>query len=241
MNTPMPFLLGKSAVTASEAADLVTHQGKNCHDFGVNPLHQSASVSDIAQIVTELGLAPEDGDAYLMQQCLMEAIASAVKGRYGVGAILASTRTGVMEMIETAQNEREKGQPFQYLGHAETQLVLKSTEYLQRDIDHSKDIAAVNLCPCPGCFGLMVDAHYPTVLVGSVDPMVGAAFLKGEPLRYALGDARRQVMDDKKLLYRFPEIKDADLRDILLTASWDIFHATRSKVHKKVHDGELQE
>ncbi len=186
-NRSEPFIYGlrHMRVSAGQAADLV-HFGANCHDFSVNPLHQSPDVASLRDMILELDLKPGDGEAFLMQQCLREALESAMKGRYGVGAILAATRGDVMKVVKTAQNERQKGQKHEFMGHAETRLVQKATKFLQNGNDHSGGIAAVNLCPCPGCLGLMVDAHFPTVLVGSIDPEVGAAFLKGDALKIAL-------------------------------------------------------
>lgn len=227
-------------VSASQAADLVS-TGANCHEFVVNSIHVSPDVASLRDMITGLGLQTGDGEAFLMQQCLQEALESAVQGRYGVGAILAAKRRGVMKIMKKAQNERKKGQQHEFMGHAETRLVDKSTKFLQNGKDHTGDIAAVNLCPCPGCLGLMVDAHFPTVLVGSIDPEVGAAFLKGKDLQKALGKPRMQIMQDKPLLYRFPEIADLQLREMILTLCWDIFHTTRSKVHKNLHGLQLRE
>lgn len=229
------------AVTAAEAADLVTYEGADDHLFRVNPAHQSPALTRMRALVSDLGLGAQDGEAFLMQRAVLLALDAADKGRYGVGAILARVHGEVSHIVESAMNERVKDSPHEYLGHAETQLVQKATSYMQRQRDRTHDVAAVNLCPCPGCMGLMVDAHWQTVLIGSIDPKVGTAFLRDLPQQYALGDARKQVFEKRKLEYRFPVIEDEDLRNILLTASWDVFHATRTRVHQALHKTELKE
>lgn len=243
MHIGKPFIYEprEYAVTATEAADLVTHEGADDHQFRVNPQHQSPSLTRMRELVADLGLGTQDGEAFLMQRAVLLALDAADQGRYGVGALLARVHSDIAHIVESAINERVKGGPYEYTGHAEMRLVDKSTPYMQRQRDRTHDVAAVNLCPCPGCMGHMVDAHWQTVLIGSIDPRVGAAFLRDLTQRYALGDARQQVFEARNLEYRFPRIEDEDLRSILLTASWDVFHATRKGVHKTLHRSDLQE
>lgn len=243
MRTPQPFLYEPKGypVTAAEAADLVTHEGAHCHQFDVNPDYESPDLALLQAMADALRLQPEDGESWLLLRTINEALDAARQGRYGVAAILGTTRRGVIDVLECARNQRVKGNPDEFIGHAEVQLVKRATPYLQSGADHSQDLACVNLCPCPGCFGHMIDAHFPTVVIGTIDPHVGAAFLKGERLELAAGRARKQVMEKRGLVYRFPHIPDSQLRDTLLTLSWDAFHATRKVTHRALHQVELKE
>lgn len=243
MNTPKPFIYEPKGYTVSvnDVRDLVRH-GSHCHKFRVNPRHEGPSHDRLSGIIHDLDFSAEDGDAFLLQEALKEALSAADQGRYGVGAVLAHSRDDMLNIVARARNERIKGQKHEFTGHAEMRLVDTSTKYLQRkEIDHKKDIAGVNLCPCPGCFGHMIDAHYPEVVIGSIDPHVGAAFLKGRNLEIAAGDARAQVKKDRGLVYRLADIEDEKLYALLSNASWDVFHMTRKKVHTAVHAGRLTE
>lgn len=162
-----------------------------------------------------------------MLRVLREAVEAGNKGAYGVAAVLANTRGGLMSFIHSAQNGRIKGGEDEYTGHAETLLVRGATQYLQSGLDHKHIIAAANLCPCPGCMGPLIDSHIPKFIVGSIDPEVGAAFLQGEALRYAVGAPRQQVIKNCGLKYRFPHIPDKQTRDLILALCWHVFHTTR--------------
>lgn len=228
-------------LSAQRAAEMIIHHDANCHDFRVNGAHETPSIRSIRSRLNALKLEPSDGEAFLLQESIREAVEAAVNGRYGVGAVLASSKNGKSDIIQRARNERYKGGKYEFTGHAEMRLVDQSTPYLQSPGNHKDDVACVNLCPCPGCFGHMIDTHVPTTIIGSIDPQVGAAFLKNEKLRYAVGRPREQVIADRNLEYRFPDIQDSKLRGELMTLSWEVFHTTRSQVHKKAHGGELQE
>lgn len=229
-------------VSATDAADLVTNEGASCHDFTVNPNHQTPPLDKLRSMFDEIPSDPQKTEAYLLQECIRGAFEAVQNGGYGVAAILATTRNQTTSIIERAQNARIKGHRHQFIGHAEMRLVDQITPYLQQsNVDHSKDVACANLCPCPGCFNHLVDTHIPTVLIGTIDPEVGAAFLRGKELHAAVGKPRAQVMKDKELRYRFPDIADKEIRDILLTLSWEVFHATRSLVHKREHGDQLKE
>ncbi len=210
--------------------------------FTVNGDHISPDIASLHSMVGELQLCPADGEAYLVQECVSEALAAATQGRYGVAAVLSSVREGSRKILHKARNERFTGSTYQFTGHAEMRLVDMATPYLQdTTADHESDLSCVNLCPCPGCFGHMLDAHLSPVLVGSIDPQVGAAFLRGDKLQYAAGMPRKQVMEERKFIYRFPEIADPKLRNLLLSLSWEVFHATRKQVHRAVHGVTLRE
>lgn len=238
-----PFIFEKTGihVTSAEAAELVQADGADCHDFAVNPVHESPNLQTLRTMMEDFRLTSSDGDSFILYNAIEQALIAAEKGRYGVGSVLATTRSHSIGILERAMNEREKGGKYEFTGHAEMRLVDQATPYLQKNIDHSHDVAGVNLCPCPGCFSHMIDAHIRRVVVGSIDPKVGAAFLKEEKLRYAIGEPRTQVIADRKLVYEFPNIPDEQLRADLLSISWEVFHTTRKKVHSTMHNGLLKE
>lgn len=243
MHSSEPFLYEPRNiyVTGAQAADLVTHEGADDHDFLVNPLHESPDVLSLFAMLLELKPHLPNAEAHLLFQCIADALLAAGSGVYGVAAILAAHHDGIMKVVETALNQREHGNRHEFTGHAEMRLIDKATPYLQARLDHSNDVACVNLCPCPGCFGHMIDAHFPKVIIGSIDPQVGAAFLRGQKLQYAAGAPRMQVIADRGLTYSFPNIPDQDIRSRLMTLAWEAFHTTRQKVHQNEHAGTLRE
>jgi tRNA(Arg) A34 adenosine deaminase TadA len=228
-------------VSAAQAADLVTHEDASCRNFIINPNYQPRTLDQVRGIHMEMKNASPESEAQLLSEAIELALKSADKGGYGVGALLATIRDEAHHILIQAENTRIHGHTHQFIGHAEMRLVDQSTEYLQSPADHSHDKAVVNLCPCPGCFNHLVDTHIPTVIIGTVDPQVGAAFLKGRDLDIAVGNPRAQVIEHKNLEYRFPEITDENVRAILLDLSWSVFHATRGLVHKKHHEGDLKQ
>lgn len=228
-------------VTAVEAMDLVRDNGANCHQFDVNPDDVSPDVASIAAQIDELSSAPADGsEAALAIRTLQEAILSVQRRAYGVASVLARPRGNMWDVVTVAHNHRVRNDPREYTGHAETCMVQDATPYLQQHGPQGLT-AFVNLCPCPGCMGPLIDAHIKTVLVGTVDPRVGAAFGKGENLEWAVGIARKQVLEKLGLVYRAPDIADEQLRARIHLLCWDVFHATRGEVHRREHGSTLHE
>jgi hypothetical protein len=88
----------------------------------------------------------------------------------------------------------------------------------------------------------MIDTHHERVVVGSIDPQVGVAFIKDRDyLSRILGSPRLQVLEKGDFQYVFPDIKDEQLLADMHTLSWDVFHSTRKRVHKQEHGSNLQE
>jgi len=228
MKAPKPFIFepSDSLVTASQAADLVTEEGANCHDFRINHDHRVPDLENLKKELLDLRLIPEDGEAYLLYQCLCESIDAAEHGSYGIAAILAKVRSDSIQIIEKAQNARGRDSENPFFDHAEMRLIHQATPYLQTK-DRFPDTLCVNLSPCPACIGHVVSARMHEVLIGSIDPEVGAGFLKGQNLRYALGAARARRVEDEEHVYRFPSISDKELREELLRLSWEIFHTSK--------------
>lgn len=227
-------------VRADEAMDLVL-DGANCHQFDVNKADVAPDVDTLAKLIDELALTNDGSEAYLAYATLQEAMGSVRRKAYGVASLLGKhSPDGRWGIIANAQNHRTHGDPREYLGHAETCMVQAATPYLQ---EHGPAglTAFVNLCPCPGCMGPLIDAHIKTVLIGTVDPRVGAAFGTGENMEWAVGVARQQVIEKFGLIYRAPHIADRYLRARIHLLCWDVFHATRGEVHKREHGSKLVE
>jgi tRNA(Arg) A34 adenosine deaminase TadA len=198
-------------------------------------------VDTVAAMIDELQLPDDGSEAYLAQVCLQEAMASVRRRAYGVASVLAKNEGASWQVIAKEQNHRTRHDPLEYIGHAETCMVRAGTPYIQQH--GAADLTAfVNLCPCPGCMGPLIDSHIQTVLIGTVDPRVGAAFARTEEQKdWAWGIARRQVMEKLNLVYRAPNIADEHLRARIHLLCWDVFHATRGEVHRREHGGELKE
>jgi tRNA(Arg) A34 adenosine deaminase TadA len=238
---PFIYRPRRKKVTAAQAMDLVRDKAANCHQFDVNPHDAPPSVDSIAAQITELSESPQDdSEAALAIATLQEAMQPVQRKAYGVASLLAKPEAGAWNVITVGQNHRVRHDPREYTGHAETCMVQDATQYLQQH--GPKGLTAfVNLCPCPGCMGPLIDAHIETVLIGTIDPRVGAAFGKGMNLEWAVGIARQQVMEKLSLIYRAPNIADAQLRARIHLLCWDVFHATRGEVHRREHGSTLVE
>ncbi|HRH93016.1 MAG TPA: deaminase [Candidatus Peribacteria bacterium] len=244
MKARAPFIHRPSglAVPAHVAMDMVTYEGAHCHQFDVNGKDAIPDVETVAKMIEELALKNDGSEAYLAYFTLQEAMASVRRKAYGVASTLAKDNPAApWDIIAVGQNHRTRGDPREYMGHAETCMVQDATPYRQKNGPDGL-AAFVNLCPCPGCMGPLIDAHIKTVLIGTVDPRVGAAFARTEEQKeWAWGVARMQVVEKMKLVYRAPNIADNHLRARIHLLCWDVFHATRGEVHKREHGSALKE
>lgn len=239
---PFIYRPKRRRVTAAQAMDLVRDNKGHCHQFDVNPKDVVPTVEDIAAQIRELSTLPADeSEAALAIATLHEAMKSVQRKAYGVASILAKQQTGQWDIVTVGHNHRVRNDPREYTGHAETCMVQDATPYLQA---HGANglTAFVNLCPCPGCMGPLIDAHIKTVLIGTIDPRVGVAFAQTKQQKeWGWGVARMQVVEKLGLIHRAPNIGDEQLRALIHLLCWDVFHATRGEVHRREHGSVLEE
>jgi tRNA(Arg) A34 adenosine deaminase TadA len=234
-----PLTVAQSIEIIRESRDKL--QAFDDFDLDVNPHHESPGIDVLAVQIAELRSHPMEGDAFLLFRSLEEALISAQLGRYGVGAVVVDVRGAAVEVFARGQNVRIPGHEYEFVGgHAEQQALLNATEHLQKH-GPLRTRFGVNLGPCPGCMAGLIDSHIPEVVMGTPDPRTGVAFLRGQDLEFAAGIARVQVKEKRGLQYRFAEVPDPHLHNVLSDLSWEIFHTTRKTVHRRVHGGELKE
>ena len=232
-------------VTMEQAAELIDAKQAGCHDFEVNPACRGVGLGRLEGMISDFNFKPTDGDAYLMQRVLLEAMAAAKSGAYGVAAALATVRNGAVSILYTQQNERRPDCRKRLGAHAEERLIEDHPEanpYFENGmLDHSKDIVGVNLSPCPGCMKSLVEACVPKVRVGSPDPRNGVALLQGDQLEIGVGQAKKGVIDRLGLQYTLPEIGDRQTRNLVMGLCWAVFHENRGVTHFSNYHVQLDE
>lgn len=103
-----------------------------------------------------------------MELALEEAELAADEDEVPVGAVVVSTRQGV---IAQAHNQRER--LLDPTAHAEMIAITQAAQALHSwRLEHC--ILYVTLEPCPMCAGAIVQARLPLVVYGAVDPKAGA-------------------------------------------------------------------
>ncbi len=119
-----------------------------------------------------------------MEMALEEAAAAAAEDEVPVGAVIVSSRLGV---VGRAHNQRE--QLTDPTAHAEMIAITQAAQAL-RSWRLEGCILYVTLEPCPMCAGAIVQARIPLVVYGATDPKAGAC------------DTLYQITTDPRLNHR---------------------------------------
>src|SRR5262249_45216692 len=103
-----------------------------------------------------------------MEMALEEAALAAAEDEVPVGAVIVSTRHGV---VARAHNQRER--LLDPTAHAEMIAITQAAQAL-RSWRLDDCLLYVTLEPCPMCAGAVVQARLPCVVYGCPDPKAGA-------------------------------------------------------------------